>query len=220
MFTGIISQTGRIAGLTAARDGARLSVQPRARLVDLTAGESIAVNGVCLTAETASQPDRLEFFLSDETLRRTTLGDVQAGDAVNLERALRADDRLGGHLVMGHVDAVGTIDAIRPGGNGMEIEVGFPHDLGRFIAVKGSIAVDGISLTVSGLKTESFTVSVIPHTAEATKLKQARPGTRVNLEADMMARYVVRYLEALGGGEGGLTREKLLRAGFGGPVTP
>ena len=215
MFTGIIETLGAVHELTQVQGGARLTLAPQTPLRELAEGESIAISGVCLTAESASRPDRLQFFLSAETLSRSTLGDLRPGGWVNLERALRADSRLGGHLVLGHVDAIGTVRRFDRLGEGWTLEVATPTQLAPFLAEKGSVAVDGISLTLAALSEDSFSVAVIPHTAEVTSLRQAAGGTRVNLEADVLARYVVRALQTYGNKGGGAVTEDLLRqAGF------
>jgi riboflavin synthase len=215
MFTGIIELTGRLRDRPRpAGSGVRLEVIPAIPLRDLAIGESIANNGVCLTAEPGSTAERLIFFASPETLQRTTLGLLEAGQMLNLERSLRADARLGGHLVMGHVDGLGTIRRWEQQGESWELEVEFPSELARFIASKGSIAVDGISLTVVDLHADSFTVAVIPHTAGQTTLAGFAPGRRVNLEVDMLARYVVRALECLAGKPDAVNADLLRRAGF------
>lgn len=214
MFTGIIETLGQVQEMARTVGGARLFVMPPAPLADLAIGESIAVNGVCLTAEPESRPGRLVFFLSGETLSRSTLGRLERGSAVNLERALRADSRLGGHLVLGHVDGVGTIRRFDRQGDAWELEIGFPNELAPFLAAKGSVAVDGISLTLARLEDDRFTVAVIPHTAEMTNLKRAGAGAAVNLEVDVLARYVVRALETYGPQSGRVTEDLLRRAGF------
>lgn len=214
MFTGIIETTGRVEQTTAAGEGRRLSIRPDEPMADLRIGESISINGVCLTAEQESTADRLVFFTSSETLERTTLGGLTAGATVNLERALRADSRLGGHLVMGHVDGIGRIRHLEPIGEGWELAVDYPAELGVFLAPKGSVAVDGISLTLVAVAPEFFTVAVIPHTIGETNLRGAKAGEAVNLEVDVLARYVVRAM-AVAEGKTGVTRELLERAGFG-----
>jgi riboflavin synthase alpha subunit len=219
MFTGIVSQTGRMTEMTLMPSGARLAVEPSRPLDGLSPGESVAVNGVCLTVEPASRPDRLQFFLSAETLHRSTLGDLRNAESVNLERALRAGDAIGGHLVMGHVDGVGTIERLDADGEGRTLEVGFPEELKAFIVPKGSIAVDGVSLTVTTVRDGRFGAAVVPHTLEATNLSGGRPGRRVNLEIDVIARYVVHALRTVADGKGGLTLEFLAKAGFSAPGT-
>ena len=216
MFTGIIQTTGRLAQRRAAPGGARLEIEPAAALDSPRTGESIAVNGVCLTLEQGSAGRRLAFYLSEETLARSTLGRLDQGAAVNIERSLRLGDRLGGHLVMGHVDGLGRVRRWLRQGEGWRLEVEYPGELAPLLAPKGSIAVDGISLTVAELGAEWFSVAVVPHTAEATNLAAIAPGTPVNLEADMIARYVIRALSARGdaGGKPGLTLDSLRQAGF------
>lgn len=218
MFTGIIEISAELATLRPATEGSRLEVRPAPSPEPLATetGESIAINGVCLTLEAGSAPDRWRFFASPETLRRTTLGALRPGAALNLERALRAGDRLGGHFVAGHVDAVGEITRWERLGESWELEVAFPAELAPLLAVKGSVAVDGISLTVATLTAGRFTVAVIPHTVAVTNLRAAVVGQPVNLEADMFARYVVRALEAQQhqSSPPALSPELLARAGF------
>ena len=184
MFTGIVEELGTVAE----RTGSRLRINATAVLGDVTLGASIAVNGCCLTA-VAWGDGWWEAELSDETWRRTSLGDLVAGSAVNLERPLRLSDRLGGHLVQGHVDGVGEIVDPAP-----DLRVRCDRDLLRYVVEKGSITVDGISLTVVEPLLDGFTVAVIPHTAAVTTLGGAGPGTRVNLEVDVTAKYVERLL--------------------------
>ena len=190
MFTGIVEELGRVAEV---RRGT-LRIEARTVLEDAKVGDSTAVNGCCLTVvdldATTWTAD-----VSEETLARTTLGHLRPGDPVNLERPLRLADRLGGHLVQGHVDAVGEVTAPAP-----ELAVRLPTDLRRYVVEKGSIAVDGVSLTVVTVVADGFTVAVIPHTAGATTLGHVRPGDRVNLEVDVMAKYAERLLAGLGGG--------------------
>jgi riboflavin synthase len=184
MFTGIVEELGRFRGA----DGTRYTFEADLVLEETAVGASIAVNGCCLTVV-----DRGDGWwqadVVDETLSRTTLGRLEPGDPVNLERALRLSDRLGGHLVQGHVDGVGTVTAPAP-----ELAVGPPPDLLRYVAEKGSVAVDGVSLTVAAVRHTSFAVAVIPHTAAVTTLGRRRPGDRVNVEVDLIARYVGRLL--------------------------
>ena len=184
MFTGLVAGTGKVRSL---RDG-RLEVDtPLA--AELAAGDSIAVNGVCLTALEPSA----EGFAADvmpETLRRSSLGPLRAGDDVNLELALRASDRLGGHVVQGHVDGTGTVEDVREEGFSRVVRVAAPADLLRYVVEKGSIAVDGVSLTVSAVDDGAFEVSLIPETLERTTLGSAAPGRPVNLEVDLLAKYV------------------------------
>lgn len=176
----------------------------------LALGESIAVSGACLTVESI-RPDGFSTFASSETLSATTIGALRAGDVVNLERAMPADGRFGGHMVAGHVDGVGRIRAVTPSGSASRITVEVPSELVRYLATKGSVAVDGVSLTVNRVAGTSFEVMVIPHTLAHTTLPRLRPGATVNIEVDLVAR----YLEALSGarGGGGLA-DRMRAAGF------
>jgi riboflavin synthase len=184
MFTGIVEELGRVAAL----DGARLRLSATTVLADVAMGASIAVNGCCLTV-VAWGPDWWEADVSDETFRRTSLGSLTPGDPVNLERPVRLEDRLGGHLVQGHVDAVGHVVQRVP-----DLRVRMPEHLLRYVVEKGSITVDGVSLTVVDVLADGFTVAVIPHTSEVTTLGARRPGDAVNLEVDVMAKYAERLL--------------------------
>lgn len=194
MFSGIVIGQGQV---TAVGDG-RLDVRaPSSVLSGLEIGESVAVNGVCLTVVVVAGAG----FAADvmpETLSRTSLGDLGTGDAVNLEPALRVGDTLGGHLVTGHVDAVGTVTALRDDGNARWVTVSVPGRLLSLLAEKGSVAVDGISLTVVDVTDSAFTVSLIPHTLSATTAGAWRAGSRVNIEVDLIARYVRRALADAG----------------------
>jgi riboflavin synthase len=180
MFTGIVEELGSVVS----RNGSRLRLAAAKVLDDAEIGSSIAVNGCCLTV-VAKGDGWWEADVSDETFARTNLDDAAPGDPVNLERPVRLADRLGGHLVQGHVDAVGEIVHPAP-----DLRVAMPPDLLRYVVVKGSITVDGVSLTVVDRLGDGFTVAVIPHTAEVTTLGRRRPGDRVNLEVDLMAKYV------------------------------
>ncbi|MEB2283177.1 MAG: hypothetical protein B6D46_05400 [Polyangiaceae bacterium UTPRO1] len=189
MFTGIIECVGTIATVRRSRGDAELTVTSRLRGLGL--GESIAVNGACMTVA-ARRGATFSVLVSAESLRRTTLGALRRGDPVNLERSLRLSDRLSGHFVFGHVDGTGAVVAITPEGGSALYRFSLPAGLARFLVEKGSIAVDGVSLTVFDCDRRSFTVAVIPHTAAATTLGRKQPGDRVNLETDMLARYVDR----------------------------
>jgi riboflavin synthase len=196
MFTGIITHLGRIDSVVAAQGGMRLRIAcPGLAGEDLQLGESIAVSGVCLTV-TGFDGGGFGADVSGETLRLTTLGGRGAGSAVNLERALRAGDRLGGHLVSGHVDGVGTLRAIDDDGLSQRYAFDVPAALRRYLAVKGSIAVDGVSLTVNAVDATGFAVNLVPHTLVHTTLGTLRAGDAVNLEVDQVARYVERLLAA------------------------
>jgi riboflavin synthase alpha subunit len=196
VFTGIVEGLGRVLRLARGPGGARLEVALPAGLDwRPAAGESVAVSGVCLTAVDPA-PARLAFDLAEETLRVTTLADLRAGDAVNLERPLRLDGRLGGHLVLGHVDGVGRVVTAEPDGDGRRLRVAVPPALRPYLIRKGSVAVDGVSLTVADLDAGSFTVALIPHTLAVTTLGVRGAGDRVNLEADVVGKYVVEAARA------------------------
>jgi riboflavin synthase len=192
VFTGLIGELGTIDAVQRTEVGARLRVRG-ALARDLREGDSVAVNGVCLTA-TAVNGGAFSADVMAETLRRSSLDAIGTGDAVNLELPLRASDRLGGHLVQGHVDGLGTVREIRDEGFARIVRIGAPADLLRYVVAKGSIAVDGISLTVAELHDDGFEVSLIPETLQRTNLGRAAPGTRVNLEVDVLAKYVERLV--------------------------
>lgn len=188
MFTGLVQATGTVAALERLGAGARLSVAtPLA--AELADGDSVAVNGVCLTARGAGR-DAFSADVMAETLRRSSLGPLAAGDAVNLELPLRAGDRLGGHVVQGHVDGVGVVVATDDEGFARVVRVSAPEDLLRYVVEKGAVAVDGVSLTVSAVDDEALEVSLIPETLERTTLGSLEPGRSVNLEVDVLAKYV------------------------------
>jgi riboflavin synthase len=191
VFTGIVEELGTVVS----REGSRLRIGARLVLDEVKLGDSTAVNGCCLTVVDFEPAPALEndgwweADVSDETFARTNLGELRPGDPVNLERPVRLQDRLGGHLVQGHVDAVGEVVAPAP-----DLQVRLPPDLRRYVVEKGSITVDGISLTVVDVLADGFTVAVIPHTAAVTTLGSKGPGDRVNLEVDVMAKYAERLL--------------------------
>jgi len=193
MFTGIVEAVGRIAKATPSKAGLRLAIDPGVmELTDVKLGDSIAVNGVCLTVTTV-EDGLFAVDVSRETLN-CTQGLEQKGSEVNLEKALRLDERLGGHLVSGHVDGVGEVTAFESAGECWRLVVRAPDPLARYLAPKGSIAVDGVSLTVNRVRGSEFEVNLIPHTLESTNLKRLAPGAHVNLEVDMVARYVEQLL--------------------------
>ena len=194
MFTGLVADLGRIATVERSDDGARLRVQTDLA-GELSEGDSVAVNGVCLTA-TAVGAGAFEAEVMNETLQRSSLGDVQAGTEVNLELPLRATDRLGGHVMQGHVDGLGTIAGVQDDGFSRRVTVSAPPELMRYVVEKGSVAVDGVSLTVAELDSSSFTVSLIPETQQRTNLGLVGVGTRVNLEVDVLAKYVEKLVGA------------------------
>jgi riboflavin synthase len=192
---------GTIEQLRRTKSGAALTVSASAVAAGLRVGDSIAVNGACLTAVGCSAGS-FSCDLSEETLDRTSFGRLGAGDGVNLERALLVGSRLNGHFVQGHVDGVGTFSRAVPSGDGCVISIEFPQALERYIVPKGSIAVDGISLTIAGLESRAFSIAVIPHTLRTTNLGSLRAGDAVNLEADILAKYMERFFQL------GIAKEK------------
>ncbi len=202
MFTGIVEELGTVAAVEQLGDAIRLSIQSPTVLEDVSLGDSISVNGCCLTVVSTSsgaEGGPAEVWTADvmqETLDKTSLTGVQPGDRVNLERAVTADKRLGGHIVQGHVDGVGTVRSREKSEHWELVEIGLPDGLGKYLVDKGSITVDGVSLTVVEAHDTSFTVSLIPETLARTTLGTRQPGDRVNLEADVLAKHVEKLLEA------------------------
>ena len=193
MFTGLIETVGHVSGLASVPSGFRLRVRT-SLAAELALGESVAVNGVCLTV-IGVEGEELLTDIGPETARVTTLGSLRTGQAVNLERSLRAGDRLGGHFVQGHVDGVGIIQGLRQDGDAHWLTISFPTGLAPFVISKGSIAVDGISLTVATLHERQMDVMIIPFTWTHTNLSSLRVGDQVNLECDMLGKYVIRAIE-------------------------
>jgi riboflavin synthase len=194
MFTGIIEAVGSVHEVKLAQSGLRMIIDAGALdLADIKVGDSIAVNGVCLTV-TALAAQQLEFDVSRETLNCTT--GFAPSAKVNLEKSLRLADRLGGHLVSGHVDGVGAVVRFDPVGDNQLLAIEAPHELAKYIARKGSVAVNGVSLTVNAIDHDAFEINLIPHTMRATNLDKLSVGTKVNLEVDMLARYAARHFEA------------------------
>jgi riboflavin synthase len=192
MFTGLVEAVGEISGVKRTAAGIRVRVHTGLG-AELMPGDSVAVNGVCLTVVSADRTG-LHADISPETARVTTFGSARRGAAVNLERPLRADARLGGHFVQGHVDATAPVDEIRPDGDSHWLTVRFPSELANYIVRKGSIAVDGVSLTVAGVDSQRFDVQIIPYTWTHTNFRALKPGDAVNLECDVLAKYVARAL--------------------------
>jgi len=193
VFTGIIEAIGRVAAVKPAGQSAALTIDAGGLdMSDVAVGDSIACNGVCLTV-TSLVPKGFAVDVSQETFRVTA--GFAAGNGINLEKSLRLSDRLGGHLVSGHVDGAGTVTSVKPVDANREIMVRFPVELGRYIARKGSIAINGVSLTVNVVTTDTFSANLIPHTLAATNLRDLKPGDRVNLEIDLVARYVERMFD-------------------------
>jgi riboflavin synthase len=198
MFSGIVARVGTIERVERGPGGLRLTV--RAAFAPAPEpGQSVAVNGVCLTVDRVDG-DRIEFVAVPETMSRTTLGQLEEGSRVNLERALRVGDELGGHWVQGHVDAVGIVTAVERAGDDARVTIEAPEAVRRFLAEKGSVAVDGMSLTVAAWQSPAFTVALIPYTLEHTIASEYRQGTRVNLEADLIARYLEGLIAMAPGG--------------------
>ncbi len=193
MFTGIIEELGSVKGVRRQSDGMRLSVSAKVIMDGMQKGDSIAVNGACLTV---TEFDRSSFTadVSGETVKRTNLGKLRTGDRVNLERPMKLSDRLGGHMVSGHVDGIGIIRGLEKRGGISVFTFEAPSEVQRYIIVKGSVAIDGISLTVNEVKGNRFTVTIIPHTAEMTTLGFKKTGDAVNLESDMIGKYVENFL--------------------------
>jgi riboflavin synthase alpha subunit len=197
MFTGIVRERGRIVSVDRDGEGLTLSVDARATAADLAIGDSISIDGVCLTAVNV-EDGRVALHAVPETLSRSTLGALRPDDEVNVEPALRVGEPLGGHYVQGHVDAVGRVRSVEPEGDGLRVVVEASPDLLRFCVEKGSIALDGVSLTIADLESDAFAVALVPHTLEATTLAALAPGDGVNLEVDVLAKYVERLLETRG----------------------
>ena len=194
MFTGIVEERGRVEMM----GGGRLVVDAHTVVRDSDVGASVSVNGVCLTVVERSDTS-LRFDLSEQTLERTCLGDLRPGDPVNLERPVTLVARLGGHLVQGHVDGVGQVTRVEvDGSGGARVSIRLPGELSRYVVERGSIAIDGVSLTIAAVDDDEITVALIPHTLAATTLGLAAPGRRLNVEADVIARYVERSMERSG----------------------
>jgi len=193
MFTGLIEEIGAIAAVPRAGGGLRLAVRARRVLEGLAAGDSISVSGVCLTVEEVGE-DRFAARVMPETIRSSAVGSYRAGRRVNLERALRLGDRLGGHLVQGHVDGVGQVLAVTAAGDSRALTISCPAELSRYLARKGSVAVDGVSLTIVEAGADRFSVSLVRATLEATTLGTAKQGEPVNIEVDLLARHIERFL--------------------------
>lgn len=215
MFTGIVNEVGTLLGIHRGANSAVLTIGATTILEDVKLGDSIAVNGVCLTV-TSFTPSQFTADVMHETLNRSSLGALRPGSPVNLERAMRADGRFDGHIVAGHIDGTGTIASIRRDDNAIRYTIRTTPAILRYIIEKGSIAIDGISLTVTEVTWETFSVSVIPHTASCTNLAQRRIGDTVNLENDCIGKYVERLLTTpnTANQESNITLEFLARNGF------
>ncbi|MDQ3875035.1 MAG: riboflavin synthase [Actinomycetota bacterium] len=195
MFTGIVRERGRVAGIEPSDGGARLEIEAPETATETAIGDSVSISGVCLTAVEV-RDGRLRFEAVPETLARTALGSLAAGAEVNVEPALRAGDLLGGHYVQGHVDGVGRVRSVEREGEGARVWIETPEAVLRYCAEKGSIAVDGVSLTIAELAADAFAVALVPHTLAVTTLTRLEPDDSVNLEADVLAKYVERLVAA------------------------
>lgn len=193
MFTGIIEELGRVRSLEQRGENARLVIEAHMVTEDAQNGDSIAVNGVCLTA-LEIKPDSFAADVSKETLLRSTLGSLKPGSPANLERAVTPATRLGGHIVQGHVDARGKFLSVEDHGESWTVRIGYPKEIARYLVFKGSVAVEGISLTIANLTDDYFEIAVIPKTWEVTNFSRLKPGDEVNLEVDVIAKYVERLL--------------------------
>ena len=193
MFTGIVEELGKVKSLETHDKGARITIAADIVTSDSKDGDSIAVNGVCLTALDVT-PDSFAADVSQETLDRTTLGRLQPGTSVNLERAVTPNTRLGGHIVQGHVDGTGAFISAEPSGDFWTVRIGFPPEIAKYFVYKGSVAVEGISLTIAALRDDHFEFAIIPKTWELTNLSSLQAGDPVNLEADVIAKYVERLV--------------------------
>ena len=219
MFTGLVEGIGKVVRMTQSGDAGRLRLDIGDLASDVKVGDSVAINGACLTAVEIGG-DVVEFDASAETLRVTTLGALRAGNAVNIERPLRVGDRLGGHFVLGHVDAVGTVAGVRKTSAQVTIQISAPEDVVANLIPRGSIAVDGISLTIAEIGGRGFSVVIIPHTLGNTTLESKSAGDRVNLELDVIGKYVARLLARMGKqgktkSPQGMTTDFLSEHGFG-----
>jgi riboflavin synthase len=214
MFTGIIEEVGRVIGITQENDNRRLTVSSSQLVKELKTGDSIAVSGVCLTA-VKIKSDSIGFDLAAETWNRTSFSRIKPGALVNLELPMRADGRFGGHMVQGHVDGTGKFLALDPIANADDywLRIEIPAELARYVIFKGSLSIEGISLTVAGTEGTRVTVAIIPHTVEMTNLRSLKSGDPVNLEVDMIAKYVEKMMSGESANSS-ITLEKLIAAGF------
>ncbi len=223
MFTGLIQGMGKVLGVDNRGQETRFSLQPLFELTDVQLGESIAVNGVCLTVEKFST-GVFQAYASQETLKTSSLGDLRVGHTVNLERALALGDRIGGHLVSGHVDCLATVVSITPSGESRVFRLGFPKEYGPFVVSKGSVALDGISLTVNNCGADFLEVNIIPTTQQETTIASWQPGRKINMETDLIGKYVQQMLKPWTGAasatpqtestDSGLTEEFFRKYGF------
>jgi riboflavin synthase len=214
MFTGIIEEVGRVTYIGHEKDNRRLTVSSSSLVKELKKGDSIAVSGVCLTAVEIT-PKSFGADLAEETWHRTSFSRIKTGALVNLELPMRANGRFGGHIVQGHVDGTGQFVALEeiPGADNYWLRIEIPPELARYVIFKGSLSIEGISLTVAKVEGTQVTVAIIPHTTEMTNLKSLRPGDPVNLEVDLIAKYVERMM-GVGSTSSSITIERLVREGF------
>lgn len=210
MFTGIVEGIGEVAGIDRRGEVLRLKISLPVALTGIGAGDSISVSGVCLTV-TGLEDGVIIVDVSRETMARSTLGELRVGDRVNLERALEVGGKLGGHFVTGHVDGTGEVLEVRRGAETMQLRIKAPEGVARYLVEKGSVAVDGVSLTVNAVRGDEFEVTIIPYTAQRTTLSRLKVGDRVNLEADILAKYVEKFL---GRPAGGIDEAFLAEHGF------
>lgn len=213
MFTGLIQEIGTVEGVRQTSSGLQVTVQAPETAAESAVGDSIACSGVCLTVEELTD-NGFEVHAGSETVQRSTAGTWSRGTRLNIEPALRPSDRLGGHIVQGHVDCVGTCETVRPVGETTEYTFSIPDDFRPYIVEKGSIAVDGISLTITEISGERFSVAIIPHTMTNTTLGDLSPNSQVNIEVDILAKYVQRMLGLENEAPGGITEEFLRDHGF------
>ncbi len=213
MFTGLIEEVGKVYTVRSRGEGATLAVQAEKVMDGLETGDSVAISGVCQTV-VSREAGSLTVEVVRETMQRTRFGNLKPGDPVNLERALRASDRLGGHFVQGHVDGLIEVVKLTPLAGSWRLRLQMEEEGGRYVVEKGSVALDGVSLTVAAAEKQEFEVEIVPHTWEHTTLHRLRPGDRVHVEWDLIAKYVQHMLSAYSG-KPEITLEKLLAAGFG-----
>lgn len=213
MFTGLVEDCGTLKNVARTSTSAVITLGTSLPTDSMSIGDSIAVNGACLTVVTIG-PDFFSADVSPETFSCTTLEQLKPGSRVNIERALRVGDRLGGHIVTGHVDAIGTVLGLTPTQNAIEIEIEVPSAVSRYLVEKGSVTVDGISLTVNRVTGDTFQLSIIPHTFDVTTLKQLRPGSQVNIETDILGKYVEKLMVKTPEKRSELSSEILAKHGF------
>ena len=210
MFTGIIEQIGVVAAIIRAGKSAKLAVSAQKIFDDVKSGDSIAVSGVCLTA-TNTRKNFAEFDVSPESIKLTNIGDLKIGDKVNLEKAVALSGRLGGHIVTGHIDGMAEVKSRVAAGDGFDLYLSVPSEILRYLVPKGSVAIDGISLTVADFRDGLLRITVIPHTAKSTALSTKNTGDRINIEVDLISKYIERHLRSE---PKGITDETMMRVGF------